>query len=115
MAKTYQREWIRFAFLFIAIAVFFIGPQFVESDGSKDIEATIEYVKKAKVSREFKNTVVAQLERDLKFAKENASSIGFAALQMPAVYWLSLLIIVAGLLGPLVMKYLEVKAAKANG
>lgn len=112
MAKAYQREWIRFAFLFIAIAVFFVGPMIVESDDTRDIEATIEYVKASKAPKEVKQMVIAQLRRDLKFAKENANTIGFDSLKMSAVYWLSLLIIVAGLLGPLIMKYLELKSAK---
>lgn len=113
--KPYGREYIRFGFLAIALVVFFVGPGFVETSDTADIRDTIAVVKKAKMPKDVKAQVLGQLEKNLKFAKENANSVGTAMLKMPAVYWLALIIIALGLGGPLIMKYLEIRAQKANG
>ncbi len=113
--KSYRSNVIGFAFLGIALLIFFIGPRLIETNDTRDIDSTIEYVQKAKAPKAFKETVIAQLISDKKFAQQNGNPIAFGGVTLPAVYWLALLVIVLGFGIPLIMKYLENKKAKAEG
>lgn len=111
--RSYRSDIIRFAFLFIALAVFFAGPKFMETDSTSGIDDTIESVKKSKhISKELRMEVLEQLVKDKKFAQQNANLVSVATVKLPAVYWLALLIIILGLGAPLIMKYFENKKAQ---
>lgn len=101
------RELTRWGFLAIALAVFFVGPRFVQSDIAEDIDDTLSYIQAHKI----KNAapIVRQLKECKQFAKENTNSIAIASIKMSSVNWLALLIIVLGLGAPLIMKYFENK------
>lgn len=107
--KSYRSDVIRFAFLGVALAVFFVGPRFVQSDIAEDIDDTLSYIQTHKI----KNAapIIRQLKECKQFAKENTSSIAIASIKMSSVNWLALLIIVLGLGAPLIMKYFENKKA----
>lgn len=107
--RSYRNDVIRFGSLAIALLVFFAGPHLIESDTAEDIDETISYVKASKIPVHVKGVVLSQLVRDKKFAQQNASAVSIATVKLPAVYWLSLLILLIGFGGPLILKYFENK------
>lgn len=113
--KSYRSNIVGFVFLFIALAIFFVGPRLIETNDTRDIDDTIQYVSKSKVSKVFKDTVIAQLHSDKKFAQQNGNPVSILGVTLPAVYWLAVLVVVLGWGIPLIMKYLDNKKAKAEG
>lgn len=113
--KSYRSNIIGFAFLGIALLIFFVGPKFIETNNTRDIDSTLDYVHKAKAPKAFKDVVIAQLTSDRVFAQQNGNPVEFGGVKLPAVYWLSLLVIVLGFGIPLVMKYFENKRVKPEG
>lgn len=109
MKKSYRSDVIRFAFLGVALAVFFVGPRFVQSDIAEDIDDTLAYIHAQKIKSAA--PIIRQLKECKEFARENASNISIASVKMSSVNWLALLIIVLGLGAPLIMKYFENKKA----
>lgn len=106
-----SRELTRWGFLLVALAIFFIGPRFVESPHADAIEDTVDEIRISKNLARVKMIAIAQLKKDAQFAKENANPIDIGGRKMPAVYWLALAVLAIGFLLPLAMKYLEAKKA----
>jgi len=112
--KNYRSNIIGFVFLFIALTIFFVGPRLVETNDTRDIDSTIDYVQKSKCSKEFKRVVTEQLQSDKKFAQQNGNPVTIIGITLPAVYWLAVLVVVLGWGIPVIMKYLDNKKAKAE-
>lgn len=111
MKKSYKNDIIRFVFLGIALAVFFAGPRFVQSDIAEDVDETLSHVKEYKIPAHVSKPIIRQLKECKEFAKENASNISIMSVKMSSVNWLALLILILGLGAPLIMKYFENKKA----
>jgi hypothetical protein len=107
--RSYRDDIIRFGSLFIAILIFFIGPRFVKSDLTKDIDSTIEFISKAKLKASVAAPILEQLRSDKKFVQENTEKISLAGINMGAVYWLAFIIVIVGWAGPFLIKWRQNK------
>ena len=102
--RSYRDDIIRWTFLGVALAVFFIGPRYVSSDIVSEIDDTLEFVQKSKMPTKWAGPVVYQLQADKRFAQENANSITIGTNKVSAVYFLAFVILVLGVFGPFLLK-----------
>lgn len=108
--KSYKNDIIRGGTLVLAILIFFIGPYFIQSDVSEDIDRlTARVSKDKKISTDLKIEILEQLKADKKFVKQNSSGVDIAGRKIPAVYLLSLIVIFVGFGIPVLTKYLDNK------
>lgn len=109
--RSYRDDIIRWTFLAVALAVFFIGPRYVSSDIVAEIDDTISFVKSSKMPAKWAAPVLLQLQADKRFAQENANSISIGTNKLSAVYFLSFVILVLGVFGPFLLKVYQNRKA----
>ncbi len=110
--KSYRSNIIAFVTLGVAVAVFFVGPYFVQSGDADDIAKLITKVnKEKKIPKEIKADILEQLKIDMKFTKQHKDDIALwtNGPKLPVVSWFAFLIILIGWCVPLVIKYYENK------
>lgn len=113
--RSYRYDIIRGLALLIALSVFFIGPRLVETDDTRDIDSTVRFVKSAKLPPKVSAPIIAQLESDKRYAKQNSNMVEFLGVKLSAVNWLALIIIAVGFAGPFLLKWRQNSAAKKVG
>ena len=113
--KSYRSNWIQFAFLGIALAVYFFGPRLTESSEQSNIKEVSELVKKTKMDATVKAIVIRRLEKDRKFAAENEEKVDIFGIKLTAVGWLCVVILGLGFLIPVLIKWLENKRIELVG
>lgn len=105
-----QDNVIRLLTVGIALLVFFVGPHFVQIETAETVQKLIVRVSKEKrIPTELRIEIVSQLRDDMKFIKENQNAVKIGSSKIPAVYALSLLIILIGWLVPPLVIYLSNK------
>lgn len=107
--KSLKNELIRFTMLGLALAVFFIGPRFIQSDVADDVADTLHDLKEHKLPARVIAPVVRQLNECAEFGKEHSGSVAVMGVKMSAVNWLALLILISGLFTPIILKYIDSK------
>ena len=113
--RSYRDDIIRGLAVVTAALILFLGPRFVENDDTRDIDATISYVKSAKLSKQFTAQIIAQFESDKKFAQENGDKIAALGLRLTMVQWFALIIVVVGFAGPFLLKWRYNSQARREG
>lgn len=112
--RSYRDDLIRGLALIIALAVFFIGPRFIETDDTRDIDATIRFVKSHRLPRQIAGPIIAQLEADKKYTQQNSNMTEFLSVKLSAVNWFALIILAVGFAGPFLLKWKHNKGAAAT-
>ena len=113
--RSYRDDIIRFTFLLTALGVFFVGPRYVTTDQTADIDDTIVFIQKSKMPSKWAGPVLAQLAQDKKFAQENADKVSIASVNLPIVYWLAVIILILGVFGPFLLKVYQNKKTADSG
>ena len=109
------RELTRWAFLALAVAIFFIGPRLIVSVEADDIQDVIDEVKIAKMAPHIRGVVLDRLKKDKKFVQENEGAFSIFSVKTSSVNWLAFFVLAAGFLLPLGMKYIESKKPPGPG
>lgn len=115
MAKqSYRNDIIRGLSLVLALTVFFVGPRFIESEDTRDIDSAVRLVKASNISKQIAAPIIAQLESDKRYIQQNSNIIDFGV-KMSAVNWLAFIIIAVGFAGPFLLKWRQNSTAKKEG